>query len=75
MFSPIEAAAKALYEHWVEEDWPNEYCSWEQLRDQQTWIERATVALEAADAVRPGLPAGLADEALGETSKPLRAPD
>lgn len=68
MFDRIEAAAKALYEHWVEEDWPNEYCAWEQLPDQQTWRERATVALEAADATRPGLPAGLANRAKGENS-------
>jgi hypothetical protein len=49
-----ERVAKALYEHWVAEDFANEYAPWEHLADKATWLERAdaVVALpEIADAL------------------------
>lgn len=46
------AAAKALYEHWVAEDFANEYVPWEQCPNWTLWLERATVALDAADKVK-----------------------
>jgi hypothetical protein len=39
--------AKALYDHWVAEDFGNEYCSWELLGDKTTWRERADAVLQA----------------------------
>jgi hypothetical protein len=38
--------ARALYEHWVEEDFTGEYASWDDLDDKATWLERAD-AVEA----------------------------
>lgn len=47
MDAEIERAAKALFEDWVAEDCNEEYCSWEQLPDKETWRRRARAALAA----------------------------
>jgi hypothetical protein len=36
-----EEIGRALYDHWVEEDFANEYCSWDQLPDKAIWLSRA----------------------------------
>lgn len=43
----LDRAAKALYDHWVEEDFANEYVSWKLLPDKQTWRERAAEVFKA----------------------------
>jgi hypothetical protein len=48
---PREAIARALYEHWVAEDFGNDYCDWARLPDKQTWLERADAVL-AVPAIR-----------------------
>jgi len=40
-----EVIARALYEHWIAEDFANEYCGWAALGDQDTWLARADAIL------------------------------
>lgn len=40
-----EEIARALYEHFVGDDFLNEYAPWPELGDKQTWFERADVVL------------------------------
>ncbi|MDB5707836.1 MAG: hypothetical protein JWN66_4952 [Sphingomonas bacterium] len=40
-----EEIARALYEHWVAEDFDNEYAPWELLGDKATWLARAEAIL------------------------------
>lgn len=37
--------ARSLYESWVQEDFTNEYCSWEQLQGKDVWLDRADAAI------------------------------
>lgn len=59
----VTAAAKALYEGWVVEDFGNEYAPWEQLGDKDTWLARAELALRAVfTGPRGGVTHVVADE-------------
>lgn len=59
-----ERIAKALYEHWIAEDFANDYAPWDKLQDKATWIARAEVVLAAMHEPTPQmLNAGLAWQA------------
>jgi hypothetical protein len=48
-----EAIARALYEHWVAEDFSNEYLSWDLLPGKDTWLDRAVAVIGALGCPNP----------------------
>ena len=52
----VERVARALYEHWVAENFNEEWASWDRLGDKETWRDRARAAIAAlrADEGGPG---------------------